>query len=398
MSWRARARGRVINTYLRAARHAPGGRSAEFYFQPDDPYSYLLAQLVPGLSEVHGAALSTEVVVSPPPAANPEPELRLHHAVRDCVELARYYELDFPADPKTPSREMVIRAAAEIARGADPAKIGHALWTADEGALPPASEAQERSLGEGTARLKRRGHYMGGMIRVGRRWCWGVDRLHYAEAALGGTPRLLRRRPRNEWPLGKPASELDFYFSFRSPYSYLALERTLALPVPVRIKPVLPMVMRGLEVPRAKRLYIVHDAKREADRLGIPFGRICDPVGVGVERCLAVFPYAEAEGKGGAFLVSAARGIWSEALDVASDADLRSIVERAGLRWDRARSAMQDTAWRERAERNRLDLFGEGLWGVPSYRLGDYRTWGQDRIWILAAKLSSVSSQTPDSR
>ena len=56
------------------------------------------------------------------------------------------------------------------------------------------------------------------------------------------------------------------------------------------------------KVPLAKRLYIVKDCKREADRLEIPFGHICDPVGRGVERCLAVFAYAEREGKAYTFV------------------------------------------------------------------------------------------------
>lgn len=39
------------------------------------------------------------------------------------------------------------------------------------------------------------------------------------------------------------------------------------------------MIMRGLPVPRAKRLYIVRNTKREAEALGLPFGPIADPVG-----------------------------------------------------------------------------------------------------------------------
>ena len=34
----------------------------------------------------------------------------------------------------------------------------------------------------------------------------------------------------------------------------------------------MPMVMRGLVVPANKASYIVMDAKRESDRINIPFG------------------------------------------------------------------------------------------------------------------------------
>ena len=42
--------------------------------------------------------------------------------------------------------------------------------------------------------------------------------------------------------------------------------------IPLVLRPIAPMVARGLPVPQVKRLYIVRDAKRCADRLGIPFG------------------------------------------------------------------------------------------------------------------------------
>ena len=48
------------------------------------------------------------------------------------------------------------------------------------------------------------------------------------------------------------------------------------------------MAMRGQPLPLAKRLYILRDAKREADRLGLPFGKIHDPLGEGVWRCLTI--------------------------------------------------------------------------------------------------------------
>jgi len=62
---------------------------------------------------------------------------------------------------------------------------------------------------------------------------------------------------------------------------------------------------------------------------------------------------------------------------------LRAIVERAGLAWDDARKALQDTAWRAVAEQNRADLFGLGLWGVPSFKVGTVAVWGQDRLWAI---------------
>ena len=58
------------------------------------------------------------------------------------------------------------------------------------------------------------------------------------------------------------------------------------------------MVMRSLPVPPSKRRYITLDAAREARRLGIPFGRIADPVGRPVERGYSLLPWARTQGRG----------------------------------------------------------------------------------------------------
>ncbi|MCB9594432.1 MAG: DsbA family protein [Sandaracinaceae bacterium] len=392
MTLRSRLVGQGLATYLAWQPRLRGGRDTEVFFQPDDPYSYLLAQLLPELRDRYRVPAPLQVVLDPVPEAQTvEPEVLLAYAIADCVELARYYELDFPADAVAPSRDVVERAASALMMGVDPVEVGAAVWGGRGGDLPAARPGTVERAHGGSDRLRRQGHYLGGMLRVGGQFFWGVDRLGLAEVALGGVPSLLRRRPESAWPEpDRGADGVDFWFSFRSPYSYLALERTLALPTEVRVKPVLPLVMRGMKVPRAKRLYIVHDAKREADRLGIPFGRICDPLGVGVERCLALYPFALAEGRAGELVTSAMTGIWSEALDVADDRDLRRIVERAGLRWTDARAALADPSWRERVETNRRELMDLGLWGVPSYQLGGYRVTGQDRLWILRAKIAGA--------
>jgi 2-hydroxychromene-2-carboxylate isomerase len=183
------------------------------------------------------------------------------------------------------------------------------------------------------------------------------------------------------------------WFSFRSPYSYLALEQIEAVlapyGVPLVLRPVPPMVARGLPMPQVKQLYIVRDVKREADRLGIPFGELCDPLGAGVDNCLAIMHWALGRGPADAlsFARSAARGIWSEARDVSAYVDLRAVVERAGLPWDEARAALDDPAGAKAAQANAADLAVVGLWGVPAFRVGDFVAWGQDRLPLLADRL-----------
>ena len=188
---------------------------------------------------------------------------------------------------------------------------------------------------------------------------------------------------------------VDFFFSFRSPYSYLAGPRAFALAdrhdVEVRFRGVLPMAMRGQSVPLSKRLHTLRDTKREADRLGMPFGRVHDPIGDGAVRCLVVSEHAKDAGRVADFVLSASRGIWAEAVDVASDDGLRIVCERAGLDWDACVAALADPQLHARVDANTQELLDLGQWGVPVFRLGGELFWGQDRIEDLEAALRATS-------
>jgi len=183
------------------------------------------------------------------------------------------------------------------------------------------------------------------------------------------------------------------WFSFRSPYSYLALEQIEAVIAPynllLELHPIMPMVTRGVPLPNVKRMYIIRDAKREADRLHLPFGEVCDPIGAGVDHCMAIAYWASKRSQADllAFAKSAMRGIWSEARDMAEYVDLKFVVERAGLPWAEAKEALaapEVTGWANAAA---TDMAVFNLWGVPSFKVGDFVAWGQDRLPLLADRL-----------
>jgi 2-hydroxychromene-2-carboxylate isomerase len=185
-----------------------------------------------------------------------------------------------------------------------------------------------------------------------------------------------------------------FFFSFRSPYSYLAAPRVFALPdrydVEVVFRGVIPMAMRGQSVPREKGLHTLRDVKREALRLGMPFGRIHDPIGEGAMRCLLVAEHAVDVGRERDFVIEASNGIWAEAIDVASEAGLRRVCERAGLEWRACVAALEDPRMRWRVEENTDALAKIGHWGVPVLVLDGELYWGQDRIDELETALLEI--------
>jgi len=197
------------------------------------------------------------------------------------------------------------------------------------------------------------------------------------------------------------SATVDFFFSFRSPYSYLAGPRAFALgerfDVEVVFRGVIPMAMRGQSVPREKGLHTLRDAKREANRLGMPFGRIHDPIGDGAIRCLLVAEHAVDAGREREFVLEASRGIWAQAADVSSDAGLRPICERAGLSWRDCAAALDDPDLRARVDADTAALAQLGHWGVPVFVFAGELFWGQDRIEDLEIALREAGLERPPS-
>jgi len=191
------------------------------------------------------------------------------------------------------------------------------------------------------------------------------------------------------------SARVDFFFSFRSPYSYLAAPRAFALAdryeVEVAYRGVIPMAMRGQSVPREKGLHTLRDVAREAKRLGMPFGPVHDPIGEGAMRCLLVAQHAVDLGSEREFVLEASSGIWSRAVDVAGDAGLRGVCERAGLDWSGCESALADPAMRERVDADTAALEEIGHWGVPVLVFAGEQYWGQDRIELVEEALRDAA-------
>ncbi|HEY4055162.1 MAG TPA: DsbA family protein [Kofleriaceae bacterium] len=387
----------------------------DFYFDVSDPWSYLGAQILDRLVTAYGIDFSITPITSPATDVNAQPRLRTQYALRDAQELAEYWNLEFPGK-RDPDGGMV-EAIGGILIRERPAReqltcaleLGQALWSGDkknlvllQGKWGVESQSNIKPvLNTKYTELRKAGHYQGAMFQYGGNWYWGIDRLMHLEEALavslGRAPAHVvqprAERDRGAKLLSKKDLSCEMWFSFRSPYSYLALqliEDVLApYDVPLQLKQVPPMVTRGIPLPTVKKMYIVHDVKREADRLGIPFGDICDPLGVATDNCLAIQHWANARGIDDAlaFAKSATKGAWSEARDLASYVDLRFVVERAGLPWDEAKNAITNPASAKVAIDNAAELDAAGLWGVPSYRVGDFVAWGQDRLPLLVDRL-----------
>ena len=435
MSIRNRVRSSLLRTYispdlrrraraLNEARRKLTGKShvVTAFLQLDDPYSYLLARYLPELVSHYDIEL--QVCLSEALGGDFEvaPEPRRVYAVSDCARIAGELGVPFldkgPEPPAGQERALLDAVAARIDDDVFADEVLEALeiyWRGDAQAVERRSELAVQGAGRtvieaSQAMLEKLGHYGSAMLHYGGEWYWGVDRLHYltdrldelgASSAGGPGPLLtsIRRVMHTDLPVRPPSSAnelppLELFYSFRSPYSQLALRRVYELAnafgLELVLRPVLPMMMRGTPVPAWKQRYLIRDAMREAETRSIPFGNAIDPLGKGVERCHAAFEYAKSENRDREFLLNASELIWSEAVDVSTDKGLRRVTARTGLFWPEVKQALENEDWREAEGADRQLMLSLGAWGVPTICIGDYFVWGQDRIWLLARHIEDL--------
>lgn len=381
------------------------------YIAIDDPYSYLLLQTLVKLQKQFGLKYDFKTVLNKPKDMYPEPELWEENAFQDGRFLADLYQLNFPEKPPAASKNQTITATAQLLHNELKSDyltkaliIFSNYWL--EGKCTPKTLiepiADELSgnhlihLSCNEVMLKKNGHYQSAMLHYAGEWYWGLDRLQHLENRLNDLQPLASQKihfnktyniHQSEKALtagDEKNSPLMMYWSIRSPYSYIALLRAKRLAayfqVPFVVKPILPMVMRGMQVPKSKAMYIIKDAKREAKSLDIPFGKIADPLGKGVERCYALYEYAASKKLAVEFLLTYAESVWSKGICSETDSGLKYIIEKTGLDWLEAKKHINDSSWKSWAQSNLLELYQHNKWGVPSLNYENLTVFGQDRL------------------
>ncbi|WP_269620975.1 DsbA family protein [Zhongshania sp. BJYM1] len=388
------------------------------YLRINDPYSYILLQVLESLSKRYDIEYDFRTVLRLQKDMYPAPTLWESNAFADSGFLAKKYGLEFPDSPPAHAPELALSATAQLLHSelqngylSRAAEIFKAYWqdqsdtlnTLIDKRISANLECYQHHLLANETLLKDNGHYLSAMLKYGENpggeWYWGLSRLEYLEqrlTALGAlknsdigaisTRASSAANETNITPLSKGDNHepITMYWSARSPYSYIGLVRARELAqrygIPLVIKPVLPMVMRRMQVPRQKGMYIIRDTKREAEKYGIPFGFSADPLGSAVERCYALVNYANSNHIGNEFLDVFARSVWAEGIDAATDSGMKKIVEASGLNWSTAKPLLGSEDWRDWAQENLLDMYDKGLWGVPSFSYGGLSIFGQDRL------------------
>jgi 2-hydroxychromene-2-carboxylate isomerase len=417
---------RLEKKRIKAEKHRQANNQphvVEYFHQVDDGYSHLAAQALGALTERYNIDLQCHLVSGSIGENAPEPDLLIDLSRYDASKIAPYYGLVFPQNRDAPSAKLLEMTKSILAGFSSQdfvthtATVGNALWSGSETVLQALAE-QFGSTTDSEVKAKhdlgnaRRGslkHYSGAMFYYGGEWYWGVDRLYHLEQrlhALGAdrnpdTPKIM---PKQDVSVGKLRDNgsltLELFGSVRSPYTAIVFDRVLALAettgVTLNVRPILPMVMRGVSATREKGIYIFTDAAREARASNVPYGDFYDPIGEPARRCYSLYPWACSQGKGNALLSSFLSAAFAQGINTNNDRGLRQVVENAGLDWASAKQIVGQDGWQEILEDNRLAMYDSGLWGAPSFRLLDadknvvLALWGQDRLWLFEREIQNL--------
>ena len=179
--------------------------------------------------------------------------------------------------------------------------------------------------------------------------------------------------------------QADWYFDFISPYAYLQLMQFKRLPdsLDIRYRPVL---FAGLlkrwgqkgpaEIP-GKRLQTYRECQWRADRAGIPFSfpdihpfnplralRLCIALGNEPAIIGAIFEFIYAEGR-----------------DIQSEDDWKALALRLDV--DDTDALVSRAEVKDALRENTEAAVRRGVYGVPTFAVGDELFWGADKIDML---------------
>jgi 2-hydroxychromene-2-carboxylate isomerase len=193
--------------------------------------------------------------------------------------------------------------------------------------------------------------------------------------------------------------EVIVYYALQSPWTYLGWQRFLDLAAeqgvsarfrPIRMAPVfeasggLPLAKR----PKQRQAYRMMELKRWRAVLGLPL--ILEPAFFPVdERLAARMTIACGEQGGDIGLLSLAmlRAVWAEERNLADRATLRALAAEQGLDGEALLASAETGQVADIYEAHTQAALDDGIFGVPTFKLGDELFWGQDRLDLLARAL-----------
>ena len=196
------------------------------------------------------------------------------------------------------------------------------------------------------------------------------------------------------------ATELEFFFDYGSPFSYLAdtqlkglAQRTGAIVV------YRPMLLGGVFKEtgntspiaiEAKRKYAMADLQRWANHYGVPApGNPHFPINT--IRLMRGSIAAERAGVFAAYHRAIFDAFWREGLNLGDAADVRGTLQRAGLDAERIGAMSEEHAVKDGLRVATETAVARGAFGAPTFFVGEQMFWGNDRLMFVEHALTTRS-------
>jgi 2-hydroxychromene-2-carboxylate isomerase len=179
---------------------------------------------------------------------------------------------------------------------------------------------------------------------------------------------------------------VTFYYDLGSPFAWLSAERLARVfdgPVtwqPVSLGALFKANGRSSWALTPSREEGMADVEARARRYGLPPLRWPDPWPAHYLMAMRAATYAFGAGRGLDFTMQSFRDAFTEGRDLSVPENVLGAAERAGLDAAEVESAAQDPdvklALREATEA----AHARGVFGVPTFAVGDELLWGDDRL------------------
>lgn len=189
---------------------------------------------------------------------------------------------------------------------------------------------------------------------------------------------------------------VEFFWDPASPYTYLAATQLEGLTrrtgAVLRWRPFLlgkAFEATGNRAPAtipAKGKYLSRDVRLWARYYNVPlfFPRVFPVNSLGALRIACALPDAELARWGLAVMTA----YWTRDADISQPEVLREIAQTAGFDADVLLAAAQTPEVKDRLRANTEEAVARGVFGAPTFFVGDQMFWGNDRLVLLEAFLT----------
>jgi 2-hydroxychromene-2-carboxylate isomerase len=194
------------------------------------------------------------------------------------------------------------------------------------------------------------------------------------------------------------AKTVEFYFDFGSPYSYLAYKALPGIAAAHGAQIVWrPLLLGGVfkatgnhspaEIP-AKSKWMNQDMQRWAARYGAMFRR--NPH-FPINTLVLMRGAAGMQMRGPDFdkyVKTVFHAMWAEPRNLGDPQELAAVLRQAGFDADAFQALVNDAAVKEQLKKNTEEAVARGVFGAPTFFVGEEMFWGQDRLDFVAAALA----------